>query len=369
MGIEDDIKAIEDEIRRTPYNKATQVHIGRLKAKLARLKEDVQSTRKRRGGGGYSVKKSGDATVILVGFPSVGKSTLLNKLTSAQSQVADYDFTTIGVIPGSLVHRGAHIQLLDVPGLIEGAAAGKGHGKEVLSVIRSADLLLLMTDIFHLEHLNVLKKELFGAGVRINELPPNVTIRRKATGGIIINRTTECEIDEMAMRSILNDFKIHNADVLIRENITIDQFIDIILGTRKYVPALQVLNKLDLISFGDNALEDLPIPNDAILISAEHGSGLDDLKDAIFEKLGFIRIYMKPRGEGVNQAPMILMKGSSVSDVCDRVHRDFKRKFRYAQVWGRSVKHRGQRVGLEHTLRDEDVLTLVMERKVKPPKK
>ncbi|MCD5409748.1 MAG: GTP-binding protein [Methanocellales archaeon] len=363
MGIEDDIKAIEDEIRRTPYNKATQLHIGRLKAKLARLKDKAQSTRKQGGRGGYSVKKSGDATVILVGFPSVGKSTLLNKLTSAHSQVADYEFTTMSVIPGTLVHRGARIQLLDVPGLIEGAATGKGRGKEVLSVIRSADLLLLVTDIFHMEHLNVLKKELFDAGVRINERPPNVTIRRKATGGIIINRTTECEIDETAMRSILNDFKIHNADVLIRENITIDQFIDIILGNRKYVPALPVLNKLDLVSCGDKTIGDLPIPKDAILVSAEHGSGLDGLKDAIFEKLGFVRIYMKPRGEAVDQEPMILMKGASVSDVCNRVHRDFKRKFRYAQVWGRSVKHEGQRVGLEHILMDEDILTIVMNKK------
>jgi len=361
MSIEDDIKAIEDEIRKTPYNKATQLHIGRLRAKLARLRDERQKSSRKHGGTGYSVKKSGDATVILVGFPSVGKSTLLNKLTNAQSPVADYDFTTLKVIPGAFVYRGARIQLLDVPGLIEGAATGKGRGREVLSVIRNADLLLLITDVFHPEHLKVIKNELHDAGVRINETPPDITINRKSTGGIIINRTVECEIDEATMRSILNEYKIHNADVLIRGSITLDQFIDVILDNRKYVPALIVVNKLDLVD--DETLKNLAIPEDAILISAENGQGLDELKNAIFDRLEFIRIYMKRPGSPPDKdEPLILKEGATIGDVCARIHRDARQKFRYALVWGKSAKYGGQRVGLEHVLLDEDVVTLVMEK-------
>jgi small GTP-binding protein len=361
MGIEDDIKAIEEEIRKTPYNKATQLHVGRLKAKLARLRDEAQKTSGKGGGSGYSVKKSGDATVILVGFPSVGKSTLLNQFTNAQSPVAAYDFTTLDVIPGSFVHKGARIQLLDVPGLIEGAATGKGRGREVLSVIRNADLLLPVTDVFHPEHLKVIKNELHEAGVRINETPPDVTIHRKSTGGITINRTVECEIDEATMRSILNEYKIHNADVLIRGSITLDQFIDVILGNRKYVPALIVVNKLDLAD--DETLKSLAIPEDAILISAEKGQGLDKLKDAIFDRLEFIRIYMKRPGNPPDKdEPLILKEGATIGDVCARIHRHLKQKFKYALVWGKSVKYEGQRIGLEHVLLDEDVVTLVMER-------
>ncbi|MDI6888119.1 MAG: GTP-binding protein [Methanocellales archaeon] len=361
MGIEDDIKAIEDEIRKTPYNKATQLHIGRLKAKLARLRDELQKSSGKHEGTGYSVKKSGDATVILVGFPSVGKSTLLNKLTNAQSPVADYDFTTLKVIPGAFVHTGAHIQLLDIPGLIEGAAAGKGRGREVLSVIRNADLLLLITDVFHPDHLNVIKKELHDAGVRINETPPAIAIHRKNTRGLAISKTVECDIDEATMRSILNEHKIHNADVLIRESITLDQLIDAIMANRKYVPALIVVNKLDLVD--NKALKGLAIPEGAILISAENGWGLDELRNAIFDRLEFIRIYMKRPGSPPDkEEPLILKEGATVSEVCARIHRDARQKFRYALVWGKSVKYEGQRVGLEHVLLDEDVVTLVMEK-------
>jgi len=147
--IEEQIKEIEAELARTQYNKKTQHHIGKLKAKLARLKDELE-VRRSKGpkSEGYAVRKSGHATVALVGFPSVGKSTLLNMITNATSEVAPYQFTTLTVIPGLLEHRGAKIQFLDMPGLIKDASKGKGRGREVLSVVRSAGLILLMLDVF-----------------------------------------------------------------------------------------------------------------------------------------------------------------------------------------------------------------------------
>ena len=96
MGIEEKIKDIEEEIQKTPYNKATSHHIGKLKAKLSKLKEEsLQRSSSGHKGQGFHVKKTGDATVVLVGFPSVGKSTLLNEITNAESKVGAYQFTTM----------------------------------------------------------------------------------------------------------------------------------------------------------------------------------------------------------------------------------------------------------------------------------
>ena len=89
MGLEEEIEDLEEEIAETPYNKSTEQHIGLLKAKLAEKKEKLEDQQRAEsgGGGGYAVEQTGDATVALVGFPSVGKSTLVNSLTNAESEV------------------------------------------------------------------------------------------------------------------------------------------------------------------------------------------------------------------------------------------------------------------------------------------
>ena len=82
-------------------------------------------------GEGFEVQKYGDGRVALIGFPSVGKSSLLSQLTGTESEVAAYEFTTLTCIPGIVHYKGTKIQLLDLPGIIEGAAQGKGRGRQV----------------------------------------------------------------------------------------------------------------------------------------------------------------------------------------------------------------------------------------------
>ena len=363
MAIEEDIRAIEEEISKTKYNKATEGHIGRLKSKVARLRDEVQKRASSKSGGeGFSVKKSGDASVVLVGFPSVGKSTLLNSLTGTESAVAAYEFTTLDVVPGAMEHKGATIQVLDVPGLVRGAASGRGRGKEVIAVIRNADLAVILLDVFQLVHYDVLLQELYEAGIRVNSRPPDITIKKKARGGVNISSTVDLDLDEDTIKTILGEYRIHNANVLIRENITIDQLIDAVLDNRKYLPGIVVINKIDLAD--EYALrackEKFP---DAILVSADKKVHIEELKDRLFENLGFIRIFMKPQGKAADmEEAMIIRYGATIGDVCDKLHRDFRKRFRYAQIWGTSAKHEGQRAGLDHTMDDNDILTLVLRR-------
>jgi ribosome-interacting GTPase 1 len=72
---------------------------------------------------------------------------------------------------------------------------------------------------------------------------------------------------------------------------------------------------------------------------------------------------MKPVGKQADiNEPLILRKGDTVEDACRKLHREFKDKFRYANVSGPSAKHDIQKVGLEHTLKDGDILTIVISR-------
>lgn len=364
MNIEEEIKAIEDEIRNTKYNKATQQHIGRLKAKLARLREALLKRRTGGAGGhaGYSIRKAGDATVALVGFPSVGKSTLLNNLTNADSEVAAYDFTTLKVVPGIMEYRGARTQMLDMPGLVYGASSGRGRGKEIMSVLRSADLILFLIDVFNIEQLEQLKKELYDSGIRLDERPPAVKIKHGKTGGISINSTVKLtKINETEIMAVLSEYRMHNADVVIRENITIDRFIDALSKNRVYLPSIVALNKVDLVKeeYLKEATEQFR-GDSYIPVSAYRGTNIEKLKKAIYKKLKFIKVYMKPRGKKPDlDEPMIVVKGATVGDICDRIHRDKRKGFRHAKIWGKSVKFEGQRAGFDHALQEGDIITIV----------
>jgi small GTP-binding protein len=365
-SVEEQIKEIEEEIKKTPYNKATSKHIGRLKAKLAKIRDEAvaRAMASSGGGEGYSVKKSGDATVVLVGFPSVGKSTLLNQITSKQSEVGAYAFTTLTVVPGAMEHRGANIQILDIPGMIAGAAMGKGRGKEVIAVVRSADMILILADVFNEKHVDILLKELNDAGIRINREKPDITIKKSGMGGVRVNTVGNIGLDRYEIRSILAENKIMNADVLIRGKITQDDFIDAMFANRVYVPAFIAVNKVDLVDeeTQKEIEEDLTSRFDRppIMVSAVSGLNIEQLKDTIYDQMGFQRVFLKPAGGKADlEEPLIVRSPSTVEDVCRKLHRDFVEKFRYAKVWGSSVKHDAQRVGLSHVLDDGDILSIV----------
>jgi hypothetical protein len=362
-GIEDHIREIEEEILRTKYNKATSRHIGGLKAKIARLREK-QATGGRTGKGGsgegFAVRKTGHASIGLVGFPSVGKSTLLNRLTGIDSKVGAYDFTTLDVVPGLMRHGGAEIQVLDMPGLIEGAARGRGRGKEVLAVVRSLDMALVILDVIFPDP-RVLIDELASAGIRVNKRRPDVKIVKKERGGIEVTSTLKLsKIDEDVIKAIMKEYRISNAHVVVRTDIDMDEFIDVLDGNRIYIRGLIALNKIDLVSASDvkEMIRKLA-PWKVFPISAGTGEGIDAVKQGVFDAMEFMRVFLKPPGKKADLVePLIVKGGSTIEHVCNAIHRDWASRFRYAQVWGKSADHPGQRVGLEHELSDEDILSV-----------
>lgn len=244
------IKELEDRIAGTKYNKKTQMAIGQYKAQIAKLKEaEVTRGSAKSGGHGWEVRKTGDGTVILLGFPSAGKSTLLNALTGADSEVGAYAFTTLTCIPGVMKHKHAAIQILDVPGIVKGAASGRGRGKEVLASMRSADLCLILLDATRPHEYDVIVKEIYDTHIRLGQQRPDVKITKTGKDGIRIGVTLPLTyLDEDTIKSVLKEFKINNADVVIREDITIDQLIDCIEANKKYMPVVTVINKCDLVS-------------------------------------------------------------------------------------------------------------------------
>jgi ribosome-interacting GTPase 1 len=263
-----------------------------------------------------------------------------------------------------LEYRGARIQILDLPGIIEGASKGKGLGKRILAVARSADLVILILDVFQPYHENVLRTELGNIGIRLDQKPPNIVIEKATTGGIAIAQQVKLSsISEKLVKEILHLYGITSARVVIREDITSEQLVDHLTGDKRYAESLTVLNKIDLVDPKFVKEVQSKVKSEVVPVSADSGLNIDLLKEKIYQKLDFIRLYMRPKGGETDfKEPLIIRRDSTVEDVCNKLHRNLKKDFRYGLVWGKSVKFGGQRVGLSHVLEDEDILTIVKSR-------
>ncbi|KAI9307766.1 developmentally-regulated GTP-binding protein 1 [Cunninghamella echinulata] len=363
MSVVERIKEIENEMAKTQKNKATSYHLGQLKAKLAKLKREILTPTGGGGGGGvgFDVAKTGVARIGFVGFPSVGKSTLMSKLTGTHSEVGAYEFTTLTTVPGIIQYKGAKLQILDLPGIIEGAKDGKGRGRQVIAVARTCSLIFIVLDVLKpMTDKRIIEKELEGFGIRLNKKPPAIIFKKKEKGGINMTNTVPLtQITPEEVKAVLSEYRIHNADISFKEDSSIDDLIDVVEGNRIYIPCIYVLNKIDQISIEELDLI-YKIPN-AVPICANHEWNFDELLETMWQKLALVRIYTKPKGKLPDyEQPVVLTSDKcSVEDFCSSIHKAIIEQFRCAYVWGSSVKHNPQKVGKEHILQDEDVVQIV----------
>jgi small GTP-binding protein len=352
LSIDEQIEEIQEVLRKTPHHKATNGFIGQMRAKIARLKDrQIESGGKSGGGGGggYQVKKQGDATIVLVGPPSAGKSTLINLLTNAESKVAPYAFTTVTVVPGMLKYNEAYIQILDIPGLIEGAKEGKGRGKEVLSVARGADLLVIMSDTERPQRIEQMAKELEGAGIRINQIPPDVIVEKKAEGGLEIQSNLKQEIDKETIKEVAREYGIKNGLIKIKEKISYDRLFDAFSTNRVYIPAIFLINKIDNV----NLEKQKELRQKYICISADRNEGVEYLIKEIWTALGFTTVYLvKPEEEPGYGSPIVMKAGDTLKDVALKIGTEFAESKKLVKIWGPGAKFSGQEVSFETEVKE-----------------
>jgi small GTP-binding protein len=222
----------------------------------------------------------------------------MNVLTDIFSEVNEREFTTLTCIPGVIQYKGSKIQLLDLPGIIEGAKDGRGKGRQVIGVARTCGLIIVVLDALKpLIHKRIIENELEGVGIKLNKKKPDIQIRSNARGGLVINHglTSDVKMSDDTIQSILREYKVNNAEVILNGKCGVDDLVDAIEGNRVYIPALYVINKIDQITIEELDLLD-QIPN-YVLISAHKKWNMDELLQRIWDKLDLMRIYTKPKGQ------------------------------------------------------------------------
>jgi small GTP-binding protein len=243
-----------------------------------------------------AVARQGAAQVCLVGPPNAGKSSLLQALSDVQIKTGDYAFTTTRPVPAVTRIGGVLVQLVEIPGLIDGASDGRGGGRALLSVLRTADAMVLCHDLRQPPStLTALRRELAAADI---DLPA------------ILAATKADELD----------------------------------GEAAIARAVAALAR---------EAPGLPIA----LVSVLDDAALDRLRDAIWDLTGLIRIHLRHDGE-LTEHPIALAPPATVADVAHTIHHELGERCRGAQLWGPSARFDGQWVGRDHPLADGDTVEI-----------
>lgn len=300
------LAALEKMLTAIPKHKGTDHMQADIKRRIAKLKEGSQAKSSHRKGPQLDhVDREGAGQVVLVGPPNSGKSSLLDALTNANPEVADYPYSTVMPLPGMMYFEDVQIQLIDLPPL-----SSEYSESWMYNVVRQADLCLLVLD----GSLDV--QDLADSVEEITLILEDRHIR-------LVEHTEDTD-DEMRVRD---------------------------------VPCRIVLTRGDLGNLEDKA-DDLGDFFPVIVTSATDKTGLDSLCQQVFIGLKLVRVYTKLPGQSADMTePYVLAEGSTVIDAVQLVHRDFVDRLKYVRVWG-SGRFDGQQVPSSHVLADKDIIEI-----------
>jgi ribosome-interacting GTPase 1 len=319
------IAALEDLIATVPKHKGTDKLRADLRRRLSQLRKDA--IRKKKGGRVdlYTVPKEGAAQIALVGFPNSGKSSLLASLTNATPVIAEYPISTLMPLPGMMPFEDIQVQLVDLPPIGNEATDGWVSG-----ILRCADALIIIVDLSDDPDIQaeLLLDQLKRWKIHIiTEHPhpfPPPSRGREGVGVEPPNSELQTPIG-LSKRALI---------VANKRDIP---------GTEE--PFLRLKMKIE---------HTYP----CIAVSALQKENIEELKRAVFDLSGIIRVYSKPPGKEPDlSTPFTIPSGSTLLDLASSIHKEFFHNMKFAKIWG-SARFDGQRVEKNHVLKDRDIVEI-----------
>ncbi len=341
-----------------PRHKGGENLRAELSKKIANLRREMEKQKeqmtKKGSGISYNVKKEGAGQIVVIGLPNSGKSTLLKALTGVEVEIAAHEFTTTKPEIGSMNFKGAHVQLVEVPAIIEGSAEGKANGTQFLSIIRNADAVIVVLDAENAEsEFQTIKNELAKAKIRLNEKKPKIKIEQSEYKGISIAGKKFLKMPIDKLEQLLKSLGYHKASVVLNEELkSADKILQAIDEGIVYKRAIAILNAKN------ETTVKKPDFAAGFNCTVFENSKVEELKQKIFMLLEKVIVYTKKPGQPADfNEPLVLKKGTAVENVAGMLHKDFAKNLKYVKVWG-SSKFEGQRVSKNYKLQDFDTIEI-----------
>lgn len=361
----DKITSLEEYLSLIPKHKGAEKLVRQTKIKLSKLREELRQEKAKRKGTGekWHVSKEGNAQIAIIGTPSSGKTAFLNSLSGSAYDEGVFQFTTTKPQVGVLNAQGAQLQLVDYPGIIEGSNQGFANGTRVLGGIRNADLVIIILDLSNnpIEQFEIIVNELNRSQIRLNVDIPKVTVEKTGKGGKQIFQGNHFIYGKEGVLEYLSEKKIVNAIVKFSGPTTLEELNDalsssvihqrgIIFATKGDLPGSK-LNFSKLKDYLDSKnIKFKIIPYSAKIVKTTSR----DISEILFKSLGIIRVYTKNEAGFVAEKPVVVSQGTTVKDIVEMISKNMLKYFRFARIWGSSIKFDGERVGLEHQIEDLD---------------
>ena len=306
-SIQEKIEILREMLAIMPKHKGTDHLKADLKRKIAKLNQQSQKKQSTaRSSGLDHIPREGAGQAVLVGPPNSGKSSILCHLTNADSDVADYPFSTFKPVQGMMNFEDIQVQLVDLP-----PVSNTYSESWLYNIIRLADLVLLVIDLSTdhpeekvLETCEILKEH----KIRLQK-----DGERRPQGPWAVKSTT-------------------------------------LIGTKADIPNAH--------KAGENLIQAYGSDFQCDFISIKNKTNIDELRKIIFRGLRVIRVYTKTPGKKSDFAkPYILQWGTTVSDAAKEIHKELAEKMTFARLWG-SDKYDGQRVDRQYVLKDKDIVEI-----------
>ena len=323
------LKKGEAFLKAIPKHKGTANLRAQLKQTLAKLRDEFEKSKKKQAKRkSIHVKKHGATQICVIGLPNTGKSYLLNKLANTKIDSTQVPFETVMPEVAMANFEDIQFQMVEIPSITEDFRQ-RPHGAEFLNIIRNCDLvLIILTKGKEKQDFGIIKKELESNSIIIEKKRKKIRIHKMSSGGINVIGKNHFKSDMVHLKKALQRHGIHNAEVILHEDIDVEDLVDTLDDSITYKDSMKI--------------SDLSDPNKII--------------KSIWKQLNLIRVYTKEPGKKPEKEPIILKTNSEVRDVGKEIHKDFIRDFRFARVFGKSAKFRGQMVGLGHKVLDKDVV-------------